>query len=380
MTTRILPAIAAVFVAVSSAFAQGPSPAIVQQAIRALLAGNNSWAGTNTFQAITVTSCTGCGAPAGTISGALTAGQVPYATGTTTIASEAALAYNATTDALTVGGSIDTPLVSNTAGVVDIEMVGGGSAAWRNLSGSIELSATDGSLIFSTFDGVTAGASLVLNDDGSSYIVSQGNETAFFNANGTTDFQYAVSAPTITRDSADLTLSTTTSGDLVLSPIGTVEVNSDAILANGKALKTDPTTAHTGLFQAYDVNDAVYRTFGTATNGNTPTFAWAAPAGGSLTGNFSTLQVGGVSLAPSLSATTGSIGGGLLSAGACTSGTVAVTSSTTAMAVAVSPNTYPGDGSEFFGYVSANGTVTVKVCALVAVTPAASTYNVRVIQ
>lgn len=43
------------------AHAQGPSPAVVQQAIRALLAGNNTWTGTNTFQAITVTSCTGCG-------------------------------------------------------------------------------------------------------------------------------------------------------------------------------------------------------------------------------------------------------------------------------------------------------------------------------
>lgn len=82
----------------------------------------------------------------------------------------------------------------------------------------------------------------------------------------------------------------------------------------------------------------------------------------------------------SLSGTTGSIGGGLLAAGACASGTVAVTGSTTSMTVTVSPNTYPGDGTDFSGYVSTNGTVTVKVCALVAVTPTSSTYNVRVIQ
>lgn len=42
----------------------------IQAAIRALLAGNNIWTGTNTFQAITVTSCTGCGG--GAVWGAIT--------------------------------------------------------------------------------------------------------------------------------------------------------------------------------------------------------------------------------------------------------------------------------------------------------------------
>jgi hypothetical protein len=84
--------------------------------------------------------------------------------------------------------------------------------------------------------------------------------------------------------------------------------------------------------------------------------------------------------APVLTGTTGSIGGGLLAAGTCASGTAAVTGATTAMAVAASPVTYPGDGSTWLAYVSAGGTVTVKVCALVAVTPGASAYNVRVLQ
>lgn len=84
--------------------------------------------------------------------------------------------------------------------------------------------------------------------------------------------------------------------------------------------------------------------------------------------------------APVLSGTTGSIGGGALLAGACTSGTVSVTSSTTAMSVVATPVTYPGDGTYWMGYVSTNGTVTVKVCAAVALTPGATNYNVRVIQ
>ncbi len=84
-------------------------------------------------------------------------------------------------------------------------------------------------------------------------------------------------------------------------------------------------------------------------------------------------------LSQTLTGTTGSIGGGVLTAGSCTSGTAAVTGATTAMGVIATPVTYPGDGSTWLAYVSAGGTVTVKVCALVAVTPGASTYNVRVI-
>lgn len=84
--------------------------------------------------------------------------------------------------------------------------------------------------------------------------------------------------------------------------------------------------------------------------------------------------------APALPGTTGSIGGGALLAGACASGTASVTGATTAMGVVATPVTYPGDGNYWLGYVSASGTVTVKVCAAVAGTPTASAYNVRVLQ
>lgn len=81
-----------------------------------------------------------------------------------------------------------------------------------------------------------------------------------------------------------------------------------------------------------------------------------------------------------LSGTTGSIGGSALTAGQCTSGTVAITGATTSMGVAIAPSTYPGDGVAWRGYVSSAGTVTVKVCGEVALTPVSSTYNVRVLQ
>lgn len=81
-----------------------------------------------------------------------------------------------------------------------------------------------------------------------------------------------------------------------------------------------------------------------------------------------------------LTGTTGSIGGGALLAGACTSGTVSVATSTTAMVAIASPVTYPGDGFDWVAYVSSAGTVTVKVCGFIAGTPGATNYNVRVLQ
>jgi hypothetical protein len=80
-----------------------------------------------------------------------------------------------------------------------------------------------------------------------------------------------------------------------------------------------------------------------------------------------------------LVATTVSIGGSSLSAGACASGTVNVTGATTSMAVVATPATYPGDGMDWRSYVSSSGVVTVQVCAVITGTPTASTYNVRVI-
>src|ERR1700733_5917476 len=81
-----------------------------------------------------------------------------------------------------------------------------------------------------------------------------------------------------------------------------------------------------------------------------------------------------------LSGTTASIGGSALSAGQCTSGTVTISGALTSMTVAVSPVADPGVGvSPPYGFVSATNTVTVRVCAMVAVTPAAVVYNERLL-
>lgn len=81
-----------------------------------------------------------------------------------------------------------------------------------------------------------------------------------------------------------------------------------------------------------------------------------------------------------LSGTTGSIGGGALTAGTCATGTATVTGVTTSMAIEATPAATPGPGFyESPPYVSGTNTVTVSICAAVAGTPTATTYNVRAI-
>jgi hypothetical protein len=90
-------------------------------------------------------------------------------------------------------------------------------------------------------------------------------------------------------------------------------------------------------------------------------------------------------LGTGLSGVTGSIGGSALSLGACATGTVSITGASTAVSslgavIVVTPNTFPGAGFDWNrAYLSATDTVTVQVCADVAGTPTASTYNVKVI-
>lgn len=78
--------------------------------------------------------------------------------------------------------------------------------------------------------------------------------------------------------------------------------------------------------------------------------------------------------------TTASIGGSSLAAGACASGSTTVTGASSGMTVQTTPTTYPGAGFVWSSYVSSSNTVSTQVCAIVAGTPTASTYNVRVTQ
>ena len=83
-----------------------------------------------------------------------------------------------------------------------------------------------------------------------------------------------------------------------------------------------------------------------------------------------------------LSGTTGVIGGSTLAAGACTTGTVTVNGAAvgTPVVVSASDGSLPSGLVMLRAAVTGANTVTVQVCAVGAVTPAAESYNVRVVQ
>lgn len=77
----------------------------------------------------------------------------------------------------------------------------------------------------------------------------------------------------------------TVTGDVTIDGVltaGSIASGGDIVLGNGESIKTDTTTGHTATFQAYDVNGTAYKNFATLTNGDTPSFAIAAPSGGTV--------------------------------------------------------------------------------------------------
>ncbi len=81
---------------------------------------------------------------------------------------------------------------------------------------------------------------------------------------------------------------------------------------------------------------------------------------------------------PTLSGTTGSIGGAALTAGSCTTGAASVAGAIVGHPVSVSASdgTLPNGLIILSAAVTSSDTVTVQLCATASVTPAANTYNV----
>ena len=79
-----------------------------------------------------------------------------------------------------------------------------------------------------------------------------------------------------------------------------------------------------------------------------------------------------------LSGTTASIGGSALAAGTCATGAVTVTGATVGhpASVSASDGSLPDNAIMLRAAVTTSNTVTVQLCAIAAVTPAAKTYNV----
>lgn len=104
-----------------------------------------------------------------------------------------------------------------------------------------------------------------------------------------------------------------------------------------------------------------------ASSGN----AWTC-VGGAWRMGATSASIGGI---------TGSIGGGALLLGNCASGTATVTGATAGQVVKAntSDGTFIGGAFNVLADVTSSNTVTVNVCAVVAGTPTAKSYSVKVI-
>jgi len=101
-------------------------------------------------------------------------------------------------------------------------------------------------------------------------------------------------------------------------------------------------------------------------------YAWSCKASVWVLGATSGMMTG----------TTGAIGGGALLAGACASGTATVTGAAVGMPTIATPSdgtNIAALGTSITATVTATNTVTVNVCALLALTPTSKAYSVRVL-
>lgn len=166
---------------------------------------------------------------------------------------------------------------------------------------------------------------------------------------------------------------------------GTIQTTGDHIISGGGAnpkLNINDSVRN-GLFQliggALDINNSA----GNVTlSPNGSAALTVTPTGTTVNAITATsfIKLGAINILPSLSGTSALIGGSALAAGACTAavatGIAGVTSTMVPMAA---PLNYPGDQFYWTAVASAN-IVSVRVCAVTAGTPPASTYNIRVIQ
>ena len=197
------------------------------------------------------------------------------------------------------------------------------------------------------------------------------------------DLNAALAAPTITGGSIYCPSIGSSNPITAASPIGTAPfiVTSTTPVNN---LSVGGTSGNvTGIITVAHGGTGVTTSTGTGSVvlSNAPVFTGVVSATGGITSITATASNQAVIYGQMpIVGTTAAIGGAALLAGACASTTTTVTGATAAMTVTTSPTIYPGDGGVWESYVSAANTIITKVCAIIAMTPASSTYNLRVIQ
>ena len=136
------------------------------------------------------------------------------------------------------------------------------------LGGSTLIGST---FIMYTASAITVGTTGVIWRLYSSVMVSANNA---FSVSGTGNLIATISA---------LTTATFPSGTYTLAAQSAANTFGAITFTNGAGIRTGITASDTALLAAYDVDNTIYRTFGTLTAGNTPSLALSAPAGGAMT-------------------------------------------------------------------------------------------------
>lgn len=285
-----------------------------------------------------------------------------------------------------VSGTLaDSPIqVSNSSGLVT--MPDGVSTSTATLTGNATINAASSALyIANDTSGSGFSKYLMYNNGTSVWAVGNASSANLFRVDRYLSGTYTDSPITIANATGTVAM---VDGLSAASGTFTGVVAAQAAAAHMNINETSGTSSG---YMAYQSNGTIL--WRTTSNSSSGQFSIDRYVSGTLTDSPMTIvnatgvvafgdgiTVKGTPVLGNLSGTSASIGGSALAAGACSSATVTVTGATTAMAVEASPVTYPGDGIFWHGYVSAAGTVTVKVCAAAALTPTASAYNVRVLQ
>lgn len=283
----------------------------------------------------TITPSGGGGAPADGITGTLTSGRVPYASGAQTLVDAAAFKFDgsrlllsATTPAASIEAGANLLVIEAQSSDVTGDGMAIGFANGTDFDGPRIVSyLTGGTFAAKTVPAVGSAAFFFSNNVwngtiwsesanlqakvagaplGDGYVPTQwvvswvpnavgggnGNFAYFF---GNTDGKPGLKFEDISSNAGQIKLSGSAEWslrDAADSAYADLKLKSLTI-DTGAALKTDTTTAHTALFQAYDVDNTTYRTFGTLTNGNTPSLDLSAPSGGTLTVSATSLTTSG---------------------------------------------------------------------------------------
>lgn len=351
-------------------------------------AGNPSFAAVNLGSEVTSTLGVGNGGT-GLTSGTLTG--IPFFSATNTLATNTKLTWNNTTNVLQLGNNTLDATIQN------------------GTTNQITIGPNDGIHLFaSSID--------MLVDHGDIFVTGSGNpffiiQNTFSNPSGFNDFQFVndvgdgidfgnqpstanhcsysgnstayALTPATGCSLIDSGQQNTNQLPLVLAVNGnTVAVfqNNDDVFAVGGTLPVTVTPVQ--YLHATYTAAVIGTTLGSSANAASVTNIIGG-SGANTQANGSaicTSSTGCPATSAKLSGTTGSIGGALLAAGACASGTVSITGAATSMVAVTDPNTYPGDGNVWSAQVTSANTVTVRVCAIIAATPTSSTYNVRVLQ